>query len=291
MNLEKLLRNKFIFETLRKKQYPSLATLLEKIETNFSLVYSPRKTSISETTLKRNFKEIESMFGVNIEYSAYEKGYYIEDSEHDIVIEKALESLNLFYLMKNTPNALKYIRFDTRKASGIDLFFEVLSAIEEKKKIRFFYKQYEKNETTERKVSPLGLKAFKGFWYLVAKDKDIIKVFGLDRITGLSRLIDKADYPKDFSLDEYFKHCYGIVRFPDDIPQEILIKMKPIKAEYYKANPLHHSQRIVEENQNYVIISLYVYYTYDLKQELRSHLPNELEIIKPQETHSEERYY
>lgn len=291
MNLEKLLRNKFVFEELKKKQYPSLANLLEKINTNYSFIYSPKKTSISETTLKRNFKEIESMFGVNIKYSAYEKGYYVEDSEHDIIIEKALESLNLFYLMKNTPNALKYIRFDSRKAAGTDLFFEILSAIEEKKKIRFIYRQYEKNETTERIVSPLGLKAFKGFWYLVAKDSQAIKLFGLDRITAMSMLKENADYPKDFSLDEYFKHCYGIVRFPDDEPQEVLIQMKPIKAEYYKANPLHHSQKVVEENSEYVTISLFLYYTYDLKQELRSHLPGELKIIKPEETHEEERYY
>lgn len=291
MNLEKLLRNKFVFEEIRKKEYPSLSDLLEKISINYTRVYTPRKESISETTLKRNFREIEEIFGVDIRYSAQEKGYYVEDAEHDVIIEKALESLNLFYLMKNTPRALKHIRFAPRKASGTDLFFGVLDAIEEKKKIRFFYTHYEKKEITERIVSPLGLKEFKGFWYLVANGQKGIRVFGLDRISGLTKLLENADNPQDFSLDGYFKHCYGIVRFPDSEPQEIQIKMIPIKAAYYKANPLHHSQKIVEENSDYVIISLFVYYTYDLKQELRSHLTSEVEVIQPKGSLDSERYY
>ena len=291
MNLEKLLRNKFIYEELKKNKYPSLSELLEKTRSGLSIIYSAKNENISKSTLNRDFRDIEELFGVNIEFDPKERGYFVEDSENDFVIEKALESLNLFYLMKNKPDALNFIRFSPRKASGTDLFVDILHAIDDNKKVRFLYSHYEKKGPTVRIVSPLGLKEFKGFWYLVADDKGTIKVFGLDRITGLSKYNENAKRPKDFDMDEYFKHCYGIVRFPDSEPEEVLIKMKPIKAAYYKANPLHHSQKIVEKNDKYVIISLYVYYTYDLKQELRSHLKEELEVIQPENSLETERYY
>lgn len=291
MNLEKLLRNKFIYEELKKGSYPSLNEMREMIRSKFALVYSPKNEEISLSTLNRDLRDIEKIFGVNIEFDDTKRGYYIDNSEHEIVIEKALESLNLFYLLENTPEALRYIRFSPRKASGTDYFVDILHAITDNKKVRFIYKHYEKDGIAERIVSPLGLKEFKGFWYLIADDKGTIKVFGLDRISGLAKYNENAKRPKNFDIDDYFKHCYGIVRFPDSEPEEVLIKMKPIKAAYYKANPLHHSQKIVEENKKYVVVSLYVYYTYDLKQELRSHLREELEVIQPKDSLNSERYY
>ena len=93
-------------------------------------------------------------------------------------------------------------------------------------------------------------------------------------------------------MEKHFEHCYGIVNFSDEAPQEVLIKMKPIKGAYYKANPLHTSQKVIEETEDYTIVSLFIKFTYDLKQELRSHAKGEVELLKPQNgLEGEERYY
>lgn len=292
--LVKLMRSKLIIDELEANTYPSLSDLKAKIELwleNIQVISGDIKTDISERSVKRDLQDIKQIFNLHISYSKAKNGYYIEDNSFSTKgIHEALDHFNLFFLQKNIPDANKYIRFAPRKAAGSELFFTVLKAIETKKKLAFTYAQYEKKETTTRLVSPLGLKEFKGFWYLIASDKKGIKTFGLDRISGLCTSLEKAFVPEGFDLDEYYKHCYGIVRFHGGEPQEIIIRTTPIKASYYKANPLHRSQRIMEEAQDYVIFSLFIYLTYDLQQELRSHGTDQVEVLKPEGGLEEEKY-
>ena len=295
--LTKLMRCKIIIEEVEKGTYPTGEYLLDRIARwleGFKELIPDIKTEISERTLTRDRKNIKEIFNIDISYDTKRKGYYIGESysKNDRILS-ALDAIHVFFIQKNIPNANKHIRFAPRQASGTEQFFHILKAIEDKKKVQFLYEQYEKEEETQRSVSPLGLKEFKGFWYLIAEDEKGIKTFGLDRIKGLYISLENAVTRKDFDLDEYYKYCYGIVRFPNDEPQEIIIKTTAIKAKYYQANKLHSSQ-IIEENPNDVhylyIIRLYMYLTYDLQQELRSHGEKELAVIKPENALEKERY-
>ena len=289
--LLKLLRCKFIIDEIEKGYHPSLSDLTTNtnrfLEDINSIVGDIN--TISERTVKRDISEIRELFGITINSR---NGYSIDESCSDTESTHAtLDSLLLFFIQNNTPNANSYIRSAPRKASGSEHFFTILKAITDKKKVSFSYSQYEKKEVTHRLVSPLGLKEFKGFWYLVAADKKNIKTFGLDRIDGLSISLENAFVPEGFDMDEYYKYCFGIVRFLDSKPQDIIIKTTPIKAAYYKANPLHHSQRIIKETNDSTTFSLFMYLTYDLQQELRSHGAEQVEVLKPDVTLGEVRYF
>ncbi len=196
--------------------------------------------------------------------------------------------------MQNMHNIKKFIAFDKRKVKkGIEHYFDIIKGIEKKKKVDFIHINYFNNEEKIKIVTPLGLKEFKGFWYLIAKDKDSegIKAYGLDRITNLTMLPhENAELVKDFDINEYYKDCYGIVKFPDEKPQEIKIWATPIKASYYRANPLHESQKEIETNDTHSIFSIFVCLTYDLQQEIRSHGENEVRIIEPQNAMDKVRY-
>ena len=209
--LLKLLRCKYIIDVIEKGYRPTLTELTEKtnrfLEDINSIVGDIN--TISERTVKRDISEIRELFGIAIQFR---NGYTIEEKLIDT--ENAhitLDSLLLFYIQNNTPNASSFIRSAPRKASGSEHFFNILKAITDKKKIQFRYLQYEKQELSERLVSPLGLKEFKGFWYLVASEKERIKSFGLDRMNNLSISLEKALVPKDFDMDAFYTHCYGIV--------------------------------------------------------------------------------
>lgn len=292
--LVKLMRCKLIIEEVEKGNFPSSSELLQKIThwlEGIQVIYDDIKTDISERTLKRDRAEIKQIFNIDIAYSSTRKGYYVKEStSQSEQIMNALDAIHIFFIQKNIPNANKHIRFAPRQASGSEYFFTILKAIEDKKKIQFSYAQYEKKEKSQRKVSPLGLKEFKGFWYLIASDNIGIKTFGLDRISDLCFSMENISIPKDFDLDEYYKYCYGIVRLPNDKPQEIIIKTTPIKACYYIANPIHPSQKIVEETEDYTIFSLYMFLTYDLQQEFRSHGAEFVEVLKPQGALENEKY-
>ncbi len=293
-SLVKLVRCKVILEEIEKGKNPSRRDLIQIVQQQLEYLndlHGDIKTEFSESTLKRDLVDIKSVFNVNIEN---DRGYYIaEESTNELKkIMEPLEAVYLKLLLTGVPDTRKYIRFTPRKATkGIEYFTKILKAIKNKKKIQFLYHQYEKQEQKIRLVSPLGLKEAKGFWYLIASDDKGIKTFGIDRIDGISISLENAMVPDGFDLDEYYKHCYGIVRFPNSEPEEIIIKTTPIKAAYYKANPLHHSQKIIEETKQYTTFRLYMYLTYDLQQELHSHMPSEVQVLKPEDALDKVRYY
>jgi hypothetical protein len=297
MNIEQLLRCKTILELVEKGKYPTLKELNEAVNYMLGKLHELNDsncTSITDRTTKRDIKDIRSLLRVYIDYDIINKGYYIEDKDYnENECNALLEAANLVFVLQNMDNVKGNISFEPKKAKrGTVHFFEILEAIRKRHKISFNYTHYEKKESTNREVSPLGLKEFKGFWYLVAHDGKAFKTFGLDRISDLQVIkTGKSYYPKDFSLEKHYEHCYGIVRFYDEEPQVIIIKTTPIKASYYKANPLHKSQKIVDDTDKFTIFSIFTYLTYDLQQELLSHGKEEVTVIQPSDGLVIKRYY
>ncbi len=296
MTLEKLLRCKTIIEVVKNGGNPTMSKLVEAVNKMLGSLHEINETGhkdVVERTIKRDIEDIRRTLEVNIEYDQNEKGYSIVAlNDNELQTEMLMDAVHLYFVMQKMKSIKQYIAFEPRKEkTGTKSFFKILEAIKLEKKIEFKYTQYEKKEQTKRLVSPLGLKEFKGFWYLIAQDESGIKTFGLDRINDLTLTSQKLKKIENFSLDKYYEHCYGIVRFPDEGPQEILIKASPIKASYYKANPLHKSQKVVEENAEYTIFSLDVCLTYDLQQELRSHGEKDVMIIQPKDGMITKRYY
>jgi len=42
-------------------------------------------------------------------------------------------------------------------------------------------------------------------------DDNKIKTFGIDRISGIKKINKKFQYPKNFNLQDYFKHSLGFI--------------------------------------------------------------------------------
>lgn len=295
MKIEQLLRCKTIIDEIQKGTYPSVEELgksVNKMLHNLHQLSDMEHKDVVIRTIKRDIEDIRSVLKIDIVYNSKENGYFIENTFPDYDCDALLEAINLVFVLQNMENVKDYISFDARKAKkGTTYFFEILEAIRNKKKIEFDYTHYEKKELSKRLASPVGLKEFKGFWYLVTRDNNVVKTFGLDRVSNLTVKGQKSELNSNFFLDEYYKDCYGIVRFHDEEPQEILIWTTPIKASYYKANPLHKSQIIKEETSEYTIFSIKVYLTYDLQQELRSHGEDSVKITQPIDGMKTKRFY
>ena len=132
------------------------------------------------------------------------------------------------------------------------------------------------------------MRFYEGRFYLVAcewserqkEPKQQIKVFAFDLIENfvvVPALAEREDgaegelqnfswagLAKDVQLKSYFKHCLGIARFKDNIPELIRLKFTDWAISYVKARRLHASQRIVVDNPNYIVVELYIYRTYEL---------------------------
>jgi proteasome accessory factor B len=86
---------------------------------------------------------------------------------------------------------------------NIGLFEKIIEAIQIDKYLTFVYK------SKERIVAPYGLKNTKGFWYLIAQEKDEeIKVFKLIRIESKIAILDREKNftkPENFAMNLYLE--------------------------------------------------------------------------------------
>jgi hypothetical protein len=164
-----------------------------------------------------------------------------------------------------------------------------LQAIEQQYLLQFLYQSaFGTYKSRLQVVAPLQVRFYEGRFYLVACEwseaqkvpKRQIKVFAFDLIENdvvvpaLAEREDGAegelqhfswhDLSQIVELKTYFKHCLGIARFKDSIPEVIRLKFTDWAIAYVKSRRLHSTQRIVVDNPYYIVVELYIYRTYEL---------------------------
>ena len=240
-------------------------------------------------TLQRDVKQIAQLFDLEIRCDKKrENKYFIASKpevEQDEYNKKLLESFQVSNAVNMHPEFAEHVFFETRKPSGLDHFYNLYFAIRNKRVITFEHFKYKDSITTTRKVYPLTLKETKGRWYLIGLDtKDnLIKSFGLDRISFLDVLNGKFKGNFKLKLKDHFQNCFGVIGLgsSNQIPKKIIIKSTREQGEYIKGYPLHTSQIIIAESDQEFIFELLLYPTYDFMQELLS-FGKEIEVLEPQ---------
>jgi hypothetical protein len=78
----------------------------------------------------------------------------------------------------------------------------------------------------------------------MAKDsKDgSIKSFALDRLTNLEITNSEFEFPADYSIEENYRYCFGIIQPNDEVPQDIILSFDAVQGKYVKTLPLHGTQ-------------------------------------------------
>jgi hypothetical protein len=164
-----------------------------------------------------------------------------------------------------------------------------LQAIEQQYLLQFLYQSaFGTYKSRLQVVAPLQVRFYEGRFYLVACEwserqkapKQQIKVFAFDLIenyVAVPALAEREDgaegelqhfswqqMAQEVELKTHFKHCLGIARFKESIPELIRLKFTDWAISYVKSRRLHSSQRIVVDNPNYIVVELYIYRTYEL---------------------------
>ena len=230
-------------------------------------------------------------FGLSIQYCKANKGYFLSEDETDF--EDGNELFSLLELAENISDILhsykdfsqnkRHIRFSTSGPFKGSEFFPILNeAIKSSRWVSFKYKAYSSEKHGQRKLIPLFLFEFRHRWYLLGREKGIIKTFGLDRIEEpalIPQFFDQREETIDFQ--EYFRHTLGVSWY-DHPPVEILLSFHPKQAPYLKALPIHSSQLIIQDSQKAFVISLRLIINYELKQELLSY-GSRVKVLAPAE--------
>lgn len=275
-----------ILKKLKLKPYSTYEELQSYIENQFDYLRMQDDTlniGFSKRTLQRDIKEIRNVFGVDIEYSKSNTGYFISQNEtENMNFQRMMEAFDLYNSLNLAQDLTPFIHLEKRKPQGTENLYGFLHAIKNRLQIKFSYKKFWDEESSIREAEPYALKEFKNRWYILAKDcKDNnIKSFALDRLTNLEITKQHYQYPDNYNVEQNYRYCFGIISPNDEEPQNIILSFDPIQGKYIKKLPLHDTQQVLEDNDKETLVQLRLCLTQDLIMELLSFGDN-MKVIEP----------
>jgi hypothetical protein len=238
-----------------------------------------------EPLLKRTFYRdritIEEIFSISIGCNKEYK-YFIENIE-DVKNNKLqmwlLSTFSVNVLLAESKELMNRILLENNPSSQIWLS-TILQSMKEDVRLFINYQAFGRNYEKEHLIEPYGLKVFKQRWYLLANnltpvdEGNEIKIFSLDRIHCIKKSEKKFKFPKDFNIEKFFASFYGV--FTNESPEVIRIKALGDTTKYLKSLPLHQSQKLIEENEEFSVFEYYIAPTFDFIQEI---IKNEENLI------------
>lgn len=252
--------------------------------------------NISSRTLARDFQALDAEFGIIIRHDARKRGYAIyTNSDEDIsdynqflkLLELAERVETIAQTLQATANASRYIVFEHNDFyRGSELLKPLADAIQRKIFIRFCYQSYQKPLPDHYTVAPYLIMEHRNRWYLLGLDQaaDKVKTFGLDRIDQV-QLLHPFEEAVAFDYKALFEHTYGITCL-SETPSQVVLSFHPQQGKYIKSLPLHHSQKVLLDNEEELRIELKVVLNIDLKMQLLSY-GSKVEVLEPPQLRQE----
>lgn len=163
---------------------------------------------------------------------------------------------------------------------GLSHFSQLLQAIITKRVLKIRYTPFGKNTITA-KIYPYHLKQFNDRWFLVAQavGYDSYAHYALDRIDDFEEVALPYKEP-DIEFDDYFDDVVGVT-VPEGDSEDIILRVSKPRFEYIRTKPLHLSQRIVEENDFFAVVSINVKVNKELESLILS-FGSDIEVLSPE---------
>lgn len=254
---------------------------------------------LSERTFHRRKVNLESQFGIKI---ACEKvapyRYYIDRkaTDTDSITEWMLSCMRMTALSDMLQHHNK-VMLD-RPPLNTALLEDILSAIDKHHALQFTYTTAYGDEK-EMTLVPAFVRFFRQRWYVIGmklgegddpktiKDERRVRVLPFDRIDHLRIICSPHRLSKKMAAlltpDEYYAHCFGVMRVEDVEPVRIRIRAFYPEFNYIEEVPLHSSQRFISAGADNLSkdYELYLRPTRDFLQQLLWHGRN-IAVISPE---------
>ena len=277
----------WLIETIYRAKRISYNELNErwKNDTDFS-----SGEDLPKRTLKRWLDTIEVLFGINIENEGRgDYRYHIDDDEN--LAKKGLRSwLYGSFSVSNALVSSKSIRdriLLEYVPTGQEYLQPIIEAMKENRVVNMTYYNHWEDEEKNYDVQPLCVKLYRQRWYMVGRgnfsdpDNEAMWIYCLDRIRYLQVRDETFNMPKDWSAEEYFEGCYGVIRDHDYDKELVKLKVTAGQANYIRGLRLHESQKEIERNDIFSIFTMFIRPTFDFIQELFWQ-GEDVEVLEPQ---------
>ena len=242
-------------------------------------------------TFEQHKEEIQETFSIEISCDRKTNRYYISDREElknqNHILKWLVETFNLNNIIGQSKSLQDRIGIEDIPA-GQDYLINIIDLMNNSCTFDMEYQKFYAEEKKQyQNMEPYGVQIFQRRWYVLARnpENDTLHTYSLDRIISLKKNESTFKMPKHFSISDFYSDCFGIIK--DATPkQHVILKANAFQAKYLKTLPLHSSQEIVSEDENFTLFSYYIRPTFDFKQKVLSYMGN-VEIIEPQSFRNE----
>ena len=228
---------------------------------------------------------IEEMFGLIIENEHNgQYCYYIQNEEelkNGSMRSWLFNTLTVSNLMMNSVSIKDKVLFE-EIYDGEQYLTAIIEALKKNYVLEVTYQGYTRDKAYTFEVEPYCLKVFKQRWYLLGRSpyNDQIKIYALDRIRWLWMTDKGFKYPEDFVPGEFFEDSYGIIADTKIDVETVEMKVSAKQANYLRSLPLHHTQKEIEQTDEYSIFTVLLRPTFDFRQEILSQ-GVDIEVLSP----------
>ena len=259
-------------------EYVSKEELLEAMSGDMA-----ENGSYTLRTLQRDIRTIEEVFGMEIE-NVKGEGYRIVgwDPVYTDRFKELLSEFEILSTVGSDSGTRDYIIPEQRKMTFSVDIQKVLRSIKQRRKVRFSYSLPRLGgKDAEYLAEPYFLKQSQNRWYLVAMVEGILKCFELGRFVSFKVLDEEFSRDESVQAENLFRDCFGIWDDPKMSVEDIRLRFSPLDGRFIKTLPIHSSQKIVAETNEYVEVTLRLKITNDFVMALLSR-SSSIEILVPQ---------
>lgn len=242
----------WLVDTIRRARRITLTDLSDRWQrTDFG-----SGAPLSRTTFNRHRAAVEEIFGITIGCDA-DNRYYIVDNgllHGDTVQQWMLSTLTVSNIVSEARGLHDRILLESIPTEG-ELLRQVVEAMQRGVRVTLKYRRYGRSSDSEWTVEPYCIKLFRRRWYLLG-NIDAKVIFSFDRITGLTLTDEAFTIDPDFDAEAFFAEYFGVMT--DDRVPLTRIVLRAFGNERYALRdlPLHHSQQLLEEGDDYVDFEL-----------------------------------
>lgn len=259
-------------------EYVSKEELLEAMSGDMA-----ENGSYTLRTLQRDIRTIEEVFGMEIE-NVKGEGYRIVgwDPVYADRFKELLSEFEILSTVGSDSGTRDYIIPEQRKMTFSVDIQKVLRSIKQRRKVHFSYSLPRLGgKEAEYLAEPYFLKQSQNRWYLVAMVEGILKCFELGRFVSFKVLDEEFSRDESVQAENLFRDCFGIWDDPKMSVEDIRLRFSPLDGRFIKTLPIHSSQKIVAETNEYVEVTLRLKITNDFVMALLSR-SSSIEILAPQ---------
>ena len=132
-------------------------------------------------------------------------------------------------------------------------------------------------------MHPYRVKYFLGRWYLLAWNThgDHLSTFGMDRIVNIERCEDVEYREPDEQVETYFDDMVGVTRRPDDVKEEVVLRVKNLLVPFLRSRKIHASQQFRPFDNEYTEVRMNLIINPELVQELLQYA-GEMTVASPE---------